>query len=191
LGCLALAALAGCGRPGPPAVPDSDYYPLQVGTTWIYRGADKPLTIRVARHEVVDGTPCAVVETLRGKEVATTQHVFAKSDGVYALKNNDTRLSKPLPLLKLPPSPGLTWQVRFQIGGHDRLATYRIGKTEEIEVPLGKFEAIPLQSQIVEGGVRQMALTHWFAREIGMVKQVVQTEGQTRTYELEKFERPK
>jgi hypothetical protein len=188
---LVLAALPGCGgAAAPPRVQDSPYYPLEVGLTWRYRGGDEPRTIRVVRHEVLDGTPCALVETRRGRDVVATEHVFARADGVFGLTNNGKRLSRPLPILKLPPTPGETWDIRFKIGGHDRQGTYRIGKAEPVEVPLGKFEAVPLQGQILEGGIRQVAFTSWFARGTGMVKQVIRTREQTLTYELEKVERP-
>jgi hypothetical protein len=191
LTALVLTALLGCAPAGSPPVADSEYYPLQVGLTWTYRGGDQPRIIRVAKHEVVAGIPCALVETLRGHEVIATEHVFARADGVYGLTSNGKKLSAPLPILKLPPTPGTTWQVNFKLGGHDREGTYLLGKAEEVTVPLGKLEAIPLQGEILEHGARQTAFTYWFARGVGMVKQVLQLPPQTLTYELEKLERPK
>jgi hypothetical protein len=188
---VALTALVGCSPTGPPPVADSEYYPLAVGLTWTYRGGEQPRTMRVARHEVVAGTPCALVETLQGQEVVATEHVFAKADGVYGLSRNGKQLSAPLPLFKLPPTPGTTWQVNFKIGGRAHEGTYSIGPAEEVTVPLGKLMAVPLQGEILEHGVRQLAFTYWFARGLGMVKQVMQLPTQTLVYELEKLDRPK
>jgi hypothetical protein len=191
LAALALAALPGCSRPAPPAVRGSDYYPLEVGLVWSYRGGEHNRTVRVARHEVLDGTPCARVETRQDDEVVATEHVFTRADGVYGLSRDGKKLSRPLLLLKLPPAAGSTWQETFLIDGRRRQATYRIGKAETVEVPLGRYEAVPLQGEILEGGARVTAFTYWFARDVGMVKQAFKSPGQTVTYELEKMERPR
>jgi hypothetical protein len=191
LPCVCLAALLGCGRAAAPpvAVADAEYYPLQLGTTWVYRGGDAPRKIRVARHRLVAGTPCALVETLRGQEVVGTEDVYATAEGIYALTSNGRKLSRPLLILKLPPMPGTTWDEQFKLGKHTEQATYLVGKEEDVEVPLGRYRAITLHGEIQENGVRRMAFVYWFARDVGMVKQVVKLPEQTLTYELERLER--
>src|SRR5947209_1132463 len=100
-GCQPAGRMTGSAKLGP--VRDSPYYPLQVGSTWVFRGPDHQRTMRVARHEQVDGVPCAVVETLRDDEVIEVNHLNARADGVYCLVADGQKLSAPLPVLRLPP----------------------------------------------------------------------------------------
>jgi hypothetical protein len=191
LACLCLLAALGCSpSPTPPVeVRDSEYYPLKLGAVWTYRGPDHTRTIRVAKHEVIDGTPCALVETLRDGEVVTAEHVYATAEGVFGLTSKGEKLPAPLPVLKLPPTPGRSWRVRFKEGGKTAEGTYVLGRGT-VEVPAGKYEAVTVRGELLEGGVRKMAFTHWFARGVGTVKQVIRLPEGTLTYELEKAEIP-
>src|SRR4051794_37430854 len=97
---VAVVVLCGC-RPAtrperqPPAA--SPYYPLRVGTTWVFRGPDHQRVMRVTRPEVVDGVPCARVETLRDGKVIEENDVCARADSIYLLAADGQKLSAPLP----------------------------------------------------------------------------------------------
>jgi hypothetical protein len=187
---LAFILLAGCQpatRPERSAPQDSPYYPLQVGTTWVFRGPDHQRVMRVARHEVVDGTPCAFVETLRDDKVIEDNDVCVKADGIYLLTADGEKLSAPLPILKLPPRRGTTWRVNFNKGGKRSQGVYVLGN-EEVEVPAGKFHTVTLKGEILEGTTRTLAFTYWFAPGVGMVKQLLKTGNRQTEYDLEKFE---
>src|SRR6266536_1943093 len=103
-----LAALAGCQPAAPPPRPvgESPYYPLLQGTTWVFRGPDHQRTMRVTKHEPINGVPCALVETTRDGEVIEENHVCVKADGIYCLAADGEKLSAPLPILRLPPTKG-------------------------------------------------------------------------------------
>jgi hypothetical protein len=170
-------------------VGSSEFYPLQVGATWHYRGPGHTRTIRVAKHELVEGTPCALVETLRDREVILAEHIFTKPDVVYGLTSNGQKLPAPLPLLKLPPQPGKSWRVRFSSPGKVTEWTYVLGR-EPVEVPAGKYDALTLRGELLENGLRQLAFTYWLAKGVGPVKQVLRLPEQTIAYELERAELP-
>jgi hypothetical protein len=185
--CMLVAGCQPATRPERVSLLDSPYYPLGVSTTWIFRGPDHQRVMRVARHEVVDGTPCAFVETLRDDKVIEDNDVCVKSDGIYLLTADGEKLSAPLPILKLPPRKGATWRVNFNKGGKRSQGVYVMGE-EDVEVPAGKYRALTLNGEIREGTVRTLAFTYWFARGVGMVKQSLRTGDRQTVYELEKFE---
>jgi hypothetical protein len=182
-----LVGLLGCSDSASLEVPESEYYPLRVGLTWTYRGNGGGCVIRVARHEAHGGHACAVVETRIDNRVVTTERVFSEKDGVYVLSRNGMDLSPPMPLLKLPPRPGRSWRFDFRSGGTTQRGVYVLSE-EEVEVPAGTYKAVTLRGEILQRGVRQMALNYWFVRGVGMVKQVVELPEATRVYELEKVE---
>jgi hypothetical protein len=185
-----LALVAGCQpatRPEPTRVAASPYYPLQVGTTWVYRGPDHERVMRVARDEMVNGVPCALVESLRDGTVIEANDVCAKPDGVYILAANGDKLSAPLRILKLPPRNGATWRVNFHKDGKRSQGVYVMGE-DDVEVPAGKYHAVTLQGEIREGTRSTLTFTYWFARGVGIVKQVLREGDRKTVYELESFE---
>jgi hypothetical protein len=192
LATFALAVASGCGATpssAPLIVMDSEYYPLRVGCTWTYRDDDRQRTVRVVKHEQIDGIACALVETSSDGAVVVTEHIFAKPDGIYGLTSNGDKLPNPLPLLKLPPTPKRTWRVRITKQGKTSEGTYVLSKGE-VEVPAGKYQAVMLKAEYLQSGVRQQAFSTWFARGVGIVKQVIYLPDRKLTYELEKVELP-
>jgi hypothetical protein len=188
---MALSAVLGCSRSPEPAltVPDSEYYPLKLGTRWVYRGGEHGRAMRVARHELAAGVPSALIETSSGGQVIATENVCVKDDGVYVLAQGGEALPRPLPLLRLPPTPGKTWNVNITRGGRKTRQTYLIGEGE-VTVPAGKFATVTLRVEAVADGERTGAFTYWFAKDVGLVKQELRLEGRTEVYELERVERP-
>jgi hypothetical protein len=190
---VALALLVGCSTAGPAreAFRETPYYPLKVGTRWVYRVDDnKHLTLYVARHEKVGDEVCALVETVRDGEVIGKEHIRSTASGVYSLGRDGKRLVPPLPLLKLPPTVGQTWSVNLKRGGKVSKGTYRMGE-DTVQVPLGKFQAVTLRGESFEeeSGLA-VAFTYWFAPGYGPVKQVVRVGGKRTAMELESFEGP-
>ena len=90
---------------------------------------------------------------------------------------NGEELAAPRPILKLPANEGDKWTAK------DNNATYSYtgGKAEVIEVPAGKFKAIPITSDITistPGGKKGMLTeTTWFAPGAGAVNRVVKSPG--------------
>lgn len=169
-------------------VQPSPYYPLEVGTEWVFRGPDHQRILRAVKYETINDIPCTLVETLRDDHVVAREHIFATPDGIYGLTSEGRTLSQPLPILKLPPRPGLTWTVDFKKAGGTYRGVYLVG-AETVEVPFGRFQAVTLQGELTRGGIRQVSFLYWFAENVGLVKQVIRLPKETLTYELEKFRR--
>jgi len=190
LAMLVLLLPAGCQpatRPERARLESSPYYPLAIGTTWVYRGPGGERIMRVARHESVDGVQCALVETLSDGKLIEENDVCIKPDGIYIVVADGQKLSSPLPILKLPPRAGTTWRINFNKGSKHSQGVYLMG-LEDVEVPAGKFHTITLQGEIRKGRTPTVTSIYWFAKGVGIVKQFLKTGDRKTTYELESFE---
>jgi hypothetical protein len=83
---------------------------------------------------------------------------------------------EPIPLLKLPAKFGDTWNAEIRSAAYDMVvskSTYKVGKEELIEVPAGKFNAIPVETYSDKATDPEKPLsTTWFAPGVGIVKSI-------------------
>ncbi len=175
---------------------ETPYYPLNVGTTWHYKAGERKITIRVAKHEKVGDTLCALLEVLRDDKVVASEHLAVAGDGVYrhdqTSKGKDGKattetLKPPFLVLKLPPKKGEKWQVDSQADGRPIRGTFQVAE-EEIKVTAGTYKTFAVAGSDLEISGLRSSVTTYFASGVGMVKQVIQV-GNTKTeFELTKFE---
>jgi hypothetical protein len=185
---------------------ETPYYPLQVGTTWHYRAGDSKFTVRVARHEKVGATLCALLQTRRDGKVVGAEHLAVTADGVYRHdltllrrqadpndKAKQVELTVPQPLtppmlvLKLPAKKGDSWKVDSKSEGK----TFRGGfvvDEQEIKVPAGTYKTFRVRSEDLEVNALKATLATHFAEGVGMVKQMIEVGDAKIEIELEKFE---
>jgi hypothetical protein len=175
---------------------ETPYYPLHVGTTWHYKAGERKITIRVAKHEKVGETLCALLEVLRDDKVVASEHLAVTSEGVYrhdqtskdkSGKATTETLKPPFLVLKLPPKKGDKWQVDSQADGKPIRGTFQVAE-EEVKVPAGTYKAFVVVGQDLEISGLRSSFATYYSSGVGMVKQVIQV-GNTRTeFELTKFE---
>jgi hypothetical protein len=185
---------------------ETPYYPLNVGTTWHYRSGDSKFTIRVARHEKVGETLCALLETTRDGKVVGSEHLAVTNDGVYRLDlsfpllQSDPRgktktvktlvsqsLKPPIRILILPPKKGDSWKVDSKGDGKTFRGTFQV-EEQEITVPAGTYKTFRIASQDLEVNSLKPIITMFFAEGVGMVKQTIEMRDAKIEIELEKFE---
>lgn len=167
-------------------LPPSPYYPLQVGNTWHYRDGKETLTVRVVAHEKVGGDLCAKMEATE-KGTKRIEFISIKSDGLYRTKTKDKVLSPPLCFLQLPPKKEATWKVDSMVENINIKGTFKV-EEEEITVPAGKYKTFRSACKNLGIGSRNMAVTYWFAKDVGIVKQRMEMGDVVINLELEKFE---
>ena len=100
------------------------------------------------------------------------------ADGLSRVGTPGPGLVEPVVLLKLPAKPGDTWKS----GG----GTATLGKEETVEVPAGKYKAVPVIVEQDRGG-QPVKTTAWYAPGVGMVKSVTTANGFDTTYVLKSF----
>jgi hypothetical protein len=195
LSCAVLASATAQPPAGEAAkVTPTPYYPLQVGNTWTYRvGPEHRYQLKVTKHEKVGDVVCARIEMFVEGNPKSFELVGVTEDGVarYAFENK--RLDPPFRFLKLPPKKGETWEVSSALGKTDKSAgevikaTFKAGE-EKVEVPAGKYDAITASTDDLVAAGDQMGVTYYFAKDVGLVKEVIEVAGQKVVHELEKFE---
>src|SRR5207245_7412304 len=122
-----LAPLTGAENPAKEAT----YYPLAVGTKWVYKtstaGNTNRVVIRVVKEEKVGDVLCFRLEAASGDgEKPVTEHVANRADGMYRYTALGEKISPPLRVLKLPPRIGDSWEIDSKIAGVQVKGTFTI-----------------------------------------------------------------
>lgn len=74
------------------------------------------------------------------------------------------------PIIDLRVKAGETWTAKV-LGDGKTILTYTMGKEDEVEVPAGKFTALRVQFECESGSYKQKS-TLWYARDVGVIKDV-------------------
>lgn len=179
-----------------PQEPPPDYFPLRVADWWKFRsttadGKQSEFTIKVlAADKQADGTVLFQVETL-----STFQPIhdwYSKPRGEVLMhriaypKNEAMKADyQPVKLyLKNPLSVGAAWTWKGKgMMGVDIEESSRVAGVETVEVPAGKFQAMKVETKVIQGGM-PVTKTYWFANWIGLVKSMTDTGSVKSTTEL-------
>ena len=100
---------------------------------------------------------------------------------------NAVDLSPPICLIKYPLKSGQTWGGEMKVRGQSVKVECSEGEAEDIQVPAGKYRAIPCTVVVSDGNAKSTTV-FWFADDVGIVKQRSDLGPQTVTTELTKFE---
>jgi hypothetical protein len=173
---------------------DKDFFPLKVGTKWTYKigtGQDK-ITVTALKQEKVGQQMCTLVEWKLKDQAFSTEHVAVLKDGIYRFKMADKNVEPPLCFLKSAAKKGEPWSQEFKLGDTAAKSKYELS-VEDVEVPAGKYEnALVILGEAIEKKEETTTRTRvWYAKNTGMVKQVIDSGDATLTLELEKMESPK
>lgn len=179
-----------------PQQPPPDYFPLRVGDWWKYRSTtgdnkQSEFTIKVLSDEKQgDGSSRYLVETL-----TTFQPIhdwYSKPSGWVlmhriAYPKNEALKAEYQPVkqyLKNPLSAASSWEWKGKgMMGVDIEESSRVTGSEAVEVPAGKFQAMKVETKVIQGGT-PVTKTYWFANWVGMVKSMTDTGAVKSTTEL-------
>jgi len=169
---LVLLAGAACSAssstaPLPPQSPC--YFPMKVGTKWVYQYGDKETVQVLTAIEAIDGAIIVTVteqrpepDLPRYEKIAVSDKglfVFETCEGVIKVAHKDC-------LLKLPHKAGQTW--KEAPASPTEPGKYTSYGPELVEVPAGKYQAIRVVLEY--DGTPPDRVTTWYAPNVGMVK---------------------
>jgi hypothetical protein len=195
LACLSVYSLNASDDTPNGKIVESPYYPLKVNTTWTYKTNDgtkneRKLVMKVTKHEKVGNTLCALIESSVDGKVIGNEYVGVNADGICRFKVGDGLATPPLCFLKLPPGMN-TWKTKGTIKDEKFEGTFQSGK-EEVEVPLGTYQTVTAKADDLDiNGIKGIGVTYYFAKDIGMVKQIIKLPTGSVVLKLEAFESPK
>jgi hypothetical protein len=179
------------------------FYPLKVGNQWTYRSGKElkefvvirverelPLTVRKDK----DGKDERVIGyevSIRSGPRLTTEQVAVLADGVYRFGTADKAITPPLRFFKFPLKPGESWDVEARTEDGKTIKGTFVGGEELLHLTLnGKPRDVPATTVTCKDfriDDQSMALTYWFAHDLGLVKQQVRTGTNEVTLELTEF----
>jgi hypothetical protein len=175
------------------------YFPLKVGSKWIYRararlGEEQEVAVKVVKAEPLKIAPKGkekeeqkatgyLLEMSSGTRAPLKEQVAVLRDGVYRFSVAGKDIVPPLRILKLPVQNGESWQVDSMIGEIKVKGTFKTG-----EASVGKYKCVTSILQNDDTGSDKIILEYYFASGIGVVKQHVHMGRIESTRELEKYE---
>ena len=166
----------------------SEYFPLVLGTQWVYNTSDGKVTIQVLKHEEIGSVMCAQLVGTTADNNKHTEYCRVTSDGVYRHQAGGQTISGPLRILKLPVKDKDEWTVSSKVLGKSLKGTFKTSITE-ITVLGKKYEnVIMVKSEDFTVDGQNVPHIYYFAKGIGIIKQVVTFAGLQIVVELESFE---
>ncbi|MEO2089662.1 MAG: hypothetical protein ABGY75_09225 [Gemmataceae bacterium] len=157
----------------------SDFYPLAVGNRWEYEAGIKGDRVKtrsvyeVSKVEAKDGirvvTVTVTIAHPNQDPVQLTNTLRESKDGVELVTRNGIERDPPERIVSVSMQPGETWTVKREETKKEYTQQHTVGKPEEVTVPAGKFQAVPVVIRHDIGGTKYTS-TFWYADGVGMVK---------------------
>lgn len=178
----------------------SDYYPMEVGTTWVYALGTKEVVVTVEKKDLLeivrrddkgkDKKPEQVFATrlvITSGEKRHTEHVIVLEDGVYKITAAGKVITPPLRLLKFGEGEP-RWDCDSISENVVLKGTFTSG-VDKVTVPISTtpIQAVTVVCPEFQLGTQKMAIQFWFAPKLGIVKQRVKMENHDLTMELKEF----
>jgi hypothetical protein len=92
-----------------------------------------------------------------------TEEYSISDSGVYFLGYDEVKLKAPECMFKSLSRPGETWE-------RSPGEKLKVGKPEEVTVPAGKFQAIPINVERESNGALELPDKYWIAPRVGIVR---------------------
>src|SRR5262245_49380271 len=162
------------------------YYPLKLGSEWVYKVQGGPIKVKVASAEKIGGTNGYKLETSAGNKVSASETVAVTKEGVQRFNVNG--LNPTTPILFLPADPEATkeWNVDTEVSGQKIKGTFKAEK-QKVTVPAGSYDAIYVGGKDMTIGQTNTTVEYWLAKDIGIVKLKFTLGSQDATLELESY----
>jgi hypothetical protein len=171
--------------------PETDYFPLKIGSVWNYKMGDAHFSVKVAKMEDVDKQPCARLELSANNKAGSPQNIAVKADGVYRFTNEDALYSPAVCFLKLPVKKGDSWKVDSTLAGMGKVTcTFKTDELSELKVGNKTYENVVTVTtdDLVANGTKVSKTVYYYAKNVGLIKHVLTYNEQDVVIELESYE---
>jgi hypothetical protein len=147
------------------------YFPLKVGTTWVYQRGDEEITKRITQAEKKGDKHIVTVSKIGKEGLRTVSEIVEVSErGLRYSQSGEHVLDPPVWMLKTPFIVGDTWDCSLCYKGEGSLSGLAtIGRQQKVEVPAGEFMAVPVVRSYESGG-EPFEPTSWFCVGVGEVQ---------------------
>lgn len=193
---LLLALTAGCAR----AQAGQETYPLADGLRWTYEadwaeegGGEPEVEFRMTSCTAADGRPAFFLSSSSEAPCLFIRQTLRREEGAITLvAENDHVLSTPFPALKLPATPGTTWDAERILAGTKIKLSGAIEAEETIRVPAGDYACVRVHLKIASKLSRrdweEVETWSWLAPGVGTVKYKFRSLSTMVTLRLRKFD---
>lgn len=166
---LTAIALFASAAPVPKDRRDESYWPITVGTRWVYEQNGQESTEEITK---VEPLKAGVRLTIRVRD--WDDMVDVAPDGVT--KRTTGKFTLDQLALRFPIKSGDSWAVStpIQMGLVCEAGKMTVGDEEDIKVPAGTFRATKVVNTVAEVGGKPIELPYtyafWYAKGVGMVR---------------------
>ncbi|HEV3438488.1 MAG TPA: hypothetical protein VG122_14085 [Gemmata sp.] len=177
-----IAAIAAVPDPIPSAAKKTTlYFPVEVGTKWVYQWDNEQEIREITAVEDKKGAKIVTVSEIgKDNKLSPCEVISVTEQELVLLSQFGKELKPPVCLLKIPCKSGDNWKCDSNwFRGRDVTgANAKVCEIEELEVPSGKFTAICVEREYAlnstSGGYKWK---EWFAPGIGRVKMIEYFDG--------------
>lgn len=168
------------------------YFPLKVGNKWMYEVTlpDKNKVTQIIGIVPYEGDTFKMGVMFNDHPVEDV-HFRETEKGIFKVKEitgaGTINYDPEQPLLPAKITAGSSWEWVSKVNNMKEKVTITSLK-EKVEVPAGKFDAILVKSEGVDGTDASYIDLAYYVKGVGMVKEVFTASNQTRTIELIKYE---
>ncbi len=169
--CL-ICAVGTASAPVPKGRSPSHYYPTQIGTHWTLDSGKSKYRAAISKREVKDG---AILVTSRFVEDPLTpwpcETVLLSDQGLFLIERSGIEFHPPLCVLQFPLEADREWTTKTKANESTLVIHHKMGREEWIEVPSGRFKAIPVTQQVITPDGPSMKPTiSWYSPGLGCIK---------------------
>jgi hypothetical protein len=174
-----------------PSKGGAEYFPVHENSVWTYKAQGKTFTTRVVSVEKAEDEVRVKLETRRDKDLVATETYGVSKEGVFRRRFADKDIKPPLQLLRFPLKANDSWPFDSKVADQDTKGSFKVEEAKGIKVPAGSYDTYSVTSKNLTIDSQPVVVTYYFAKGVGLVKQVVDIGGSKTELELEKYEEGK
>jgi hypothetical protein len=170
--CLAFMSAYVPAAPLPDSAKSVPFFPLTVGSKWVYvEGDEEIVDIVTAVERKGPGTTLVTVRSKRTwRDGATILKVEVSDKGLFRVECAGSKDNPPVCWLRLPADRGSRWSNPWPRSQEEVMTVLA---SEVVIVPAGRFLAVPVEVSFPPHFVEfeRPTFTRWYAVGVGLIKQ--------------------